>query len=787
MKAIARAAVLGAGTMGARIAAHLANAGIPTLLLDLPGPDADRNRLARTGLQKAAQQKPSGFFLPEHQARVTPGNFDDDLARLAACDWIIEAVAEDLEIKRGLLERVQAVRPAGAVVSTNTSGIPVAAIAAGLSEEFRRHFLGAHFFNPPRYMHLVEVVPGVETLPEVTECLVQICTKRLGKGVVIARDTPNFIANRIGTFTMATVLRQLERDGLTIEEVDALTGPAIGNPRTATFRTLDLVGADVAAHVMRNLHDNLPGDPRRDCFVVPGFLQQMLERGWLGDKAGQGFYRRVAVDGRQELMALDWKTLDYRPRQKVRFPSLEMAQNIEDTRQRLPVLLAAGDRAAEFLWGVWSEVFVYAASLVGEICDGVVDVDRAMRWGYGQELGPFEAWDALGVDKVTARLEKEGKTVPEGVARMLAGGARSFYQQSEADGRPRNAYFDLRGAGYQELEAPPGVVVLKDLKRARREIKRNAGASLIDLGDGVLCVEFHAKMNAIGEDQIGMLLAGVKETAANFEAMVVANQAENFSVGANLVMVLMAAQGGEWDELDLGIRRFQQANMSLKYALKPVVGAPFGMALGGGCEIAMHCARNQASAELYMGLVEVGVGVIPGAGGTKELLLRLTDALSPEADLLPAVQRAFETIGYAKVSTSAEEARRMGFLNAADRITMNAERVVADAKALALELARTYQPGAPRTDIRVIGEPGLAVLKLGIHMARTGGYISEHDATVAGKLAGVLAGGRLSGAPSVSEQHLLDLEREAFLSLCGQRQTQERMQHMLKTGKPLRN
>ena len=787
MKAIGRAAVLGAGTMGARIAAHLANAGLPTLLLDLPGPAADRNRLARTGLQKAAQQKPSGFFLPEHQARVTSGNFDDDLAQLANCDWIIEAVAEDLQIKRGLLERVQAVRRAGAVVSTNTSGIPVAAIAAGLSEEFRRHFLGAHFFNPPRYMHLVEIVPGAETLPEVTACLLQICDQRLGKGVVIARDTPNFIANRIGTFALAAVLRQLESDGFTIEEVDALTGPAIGNPRTATFRTLDLVGADVAANVIRNLHDNLPGDPRRDWFVVPAFQQQMLERGWLGDKAGQGFYRRVAGDGGRDLMALDWKTLDYRPRQKVRFPSLEMAQNIEDTRQRLPVLLAAGDRAAEFLWGVWSEVFVYAASLVGEICDRVVDVDRAMRWGYGQELGPFEAWDALGVDKVTARLAKEGKAPPDSVERMLAGGARSFYQQSEDDGRPRNAYFDLRGAGYQELEPPPGVVVLKDLKRARREVKRNAGASLIDLGDGVLCVEFHSKMNAIGEDQIGMLLAGVKETAANFEAMVVANQGGNFSVGANLVLVLMAAQSGEWDEIDLGIRRFQQANMALKYAPKPVVAAPFGLTLGGGCEILLHCPRAQAWAELYAGLVETSVGVIPAGGGTKELLLRLSGGAPGGADAMPAVRQAFETIGYAKVSTSAEEARRLGFLRFGDGVSIDKQRVLADAKAAALELARTHQPRTPRTDVRVLGEPGLAALKMGVYLARKGGYITEYDAVVAGKLAHVLAGGRLSGDPKVPEQYLLDLEREAFLSLCGERGTQQRMQHMLKTGKHLRN
>ncbi|MBI3694128.1 MAG: 3-hydroxyacyl-CoA dehydrogenase/enoyl-CoA hydratase family protein [Acidobacteria bacterium] len=781
MRPLTRAAVLGAGTMGSRIAAHLANVGIPTLLLDLAGPPEDRNRLARVGRDAALTQKPAAFFLPEFQDRVIPGNFDDDLPRLAACDWIIEAVAENLEIKRRLLERVEKARASGSVVSTNTSGIPVASIAEGFTEDLRRHWLGTHFFNPPRYMHLVEIIPGPDTLPEVVACVSDLCDRRLGKGVVAAKDTPNFIANRIGTFSSAVVFRLMQRDSYTVEEIDALTGPAIGHPKSATFRTLDLVGLDVAAHVLRNLHQNLPADPRRDWFCVPPFVEQMLERKWLGDKTGQGFYRKEKSDG--EIWALDWKTLEYRPRQKVRFPSLDMARNIDQTRQRLPMLLAAGDRAAQFLWNLYSEVFVYAAPLVGEICDRVIDIDHAMRWGYAQELGPFEAWDVLGVEQVVARLRQDKREVPAVVERMLASGARSFYQQSDCS----TSYFDLCGGRYQPLEPRPGILILKDVKRARRPLQSNAGASLVDLGDGVLCVEFHSKMNAIGEDQISMLMAGLKETTANFEAMIVANQGENFSVGANLVLVLMAAQGEEWDELDLGIRRFQQANLALKYAPKPVVAAPFGMALGGGCEISMHCARNQAAAELYMGLVEVGVGVIPGAGGTKELLLRLTDGAPDDAALEARVRQAFETIGYARVSTSAEEARRLGFLRPEDRVSIHRERVVAEAKAAALDLAASYRPGVPRSDIRVLGEAGLATLKMGIYLARQGGYISDYDAVVAGKLAHVLCGGRLSGRPIVSEQYLLDLEREAFLSLCGQRQTQERMQHMLKTGKPLRN
>ncbi len=756
MRPITRAAVLGAGTMGSRLAAQLANAGISTLLLDLPG-------LARTAWEALPKQKPAALFVPDFQNRITVGDFDQDLDQIATCDWIIEAVAENLDIKRRLLERVAPRRAPHAVVSTNTSGIPMAAIAEGFPEDFRRHWVGAHFFNPPRYLYLVEVIPGPDTLPEVVDWVSQICDRRLGKGVVQAKDTPNFIANRIGTFSSAAVLRLMQRDGLSIEEVDALTGPIIGHAKSATFRTLDIVGLDVLAHVVGHTEQSLPP-----------FVEEMLARKWLGDKTGQGFYKKE----KGEIWALDWKTLEYHPRQKPRFPSLEMAKNAESARQRLPLLLGTGDRAAGFLWSLLTEVYCYAASLVGEVSDRIVEIDRAMRWGFAQELGPFEAWDVLGVDKVVQRLRQEHRDVPEAVERMAASGAGSFYRKGQ--------YFDLRSGLYQDLEPRPGVVILKDRKEAGGKIKGNAGASLIDLGDGVLGVEFHSKMNAIGEDQIGMLLAGLKELA-NFEALVVANQGENFSVGANLVLVLMAAQAGEWDELEMGIRRFQQANMALKYAPKPVVAAPFGMTLGGGAEISLHSTRVHAAAELYIGLVEVGVGVIPGAGGTKELLVRLTGQVPPEGDLLPAVQRAFETIGYARVSTSAEEARRIGYLRPSDPVSMNRDRLIADAKATALDLARTYHPGAPRSDIRVMGESGLAALQMGIYLARQGGYISDYDAVIAGKLAHILTGGKLTGEPLVGEQYLLDLEREAFLSLCGQRQTQERMQHMLKTGKPLRN
>jgi 3-hydroxyacyl-CoA dehydrogenase len=781
---ITRAGVLGAGTMGARIAAHLANAGIPVLLLDLPGEGPDRNVRSRSGLEQALCGQPAAFFLPGYRERVSPGNFEDDLVRLAECDWIIEAVAENLEIKRGLLARVEAVRKRGAVVSTNTSGLPVRSIAAGFSEDFRRHFLGTHFFNPPRYLHLVEAIPAPDTLPAVTDGVRDFCDRRLGKGVVIARDTPNFIANRIGVFSIGVVLTLMEQQGLSIEEVDALAGPAIGNPKSAIFRTLDIVGLDVHAAVVANLERNLPEDAGRQWLRLPPFFQQMLGRRWLGEKAGQGFYRRERGG---EILALDWKTLAYHPRQKVRFASLDVARNVEAPGERLKLLLSAGDRAATFLWAWYSEVFLYAASLVGVIAERVVEIDRSMRWGFGQRLGPFEAWDALGVENTALRLRQEKRAVPESVERMLASGARSFYRIAARDGGSSTQYFDLAARQYRVLEPRPGVLSLKDLKQGGRRIQGNAGASLVDLDEGVLAVEFHSKMNTLGEDQFGALLAGVKETAARFEALVITSEGDDFSAGANLVLVLMAAQGGEWDELELGVRRFQQVNMALKYAPKPVVCAPFGRTLGGGCEILLHGARVQASAELYAGLVESAVGLIPAGGGTKEMLLRATLGTPPEADLLPAIQEAFETIGYAKVSTSAAEAERLKFLRASDGVSMNRERLLAEAKAAALDLARSYQPGSPRTDIRVAGEPGVAALHLSIYLGVQGGFISEHDAVIARKLAHVLCGGRLAADSYVSEQYLLDLEREAFLSLCGERSTQERIQHMLRTGKALRN
>jgi 3-hydroxyacyl-CoA dehydrogenase len=777
MKPLRRVAVLGAGTMGSRIAAHFANAGYPVDLLDIVLPDqSKRNAAALAGIENAAKQRPAGFFTDSGKSLISPGNFDDDLGRLSQCDWIVEAVAENLAIKRSLFERVAAVRTPGTIVSTNTSGIPLASIAEGFSDEFRRHFLGTHFFNPPRYLHLVEMIPGPETAPEIIHWVTEFNNQHLGKGVVPCKDTPNFIANRLGCFFGATVHKLTAEFDFTVEEVDALTGPLIGLPKSASFRLVDIIGLDVWVHVLRNLHELAPHDPGRDRYVVLEYMERMLERGLLGEKRGQGFYKRVGKGAEKEIYAIDRKTLEYHPAQKVKFPSVDAVRGIEDLPQRLRALVASTDRPGQFLWNLYRDFMIYSAEMIPEISDRVVEIDRAMRWGFAFKLGPFETWDALGFRETAARMRQDGCALPENIQQMLKSGATSFYETLDRDGAPNTRYFDMVGLGYTDLEPRPGVIALDAMKRARGVVKSNAGASLVDIGDGALCLEFHSKMNTLGEDAIQMLFAGVEEMSRGCEALVIGNQGENFSVGANLMMVLLAAQEGEWDELDRMVRRFQQANMAIKYAPKPVASAPFGMTLGGGCEVALHAAHLQASAETYMGLVEVGVGLIPAGGGCKELVLRGGE-----------LRTIFETIGFAKVSTSGANARELGLLRAADGVSMNPERLIADAKQAALDMRASHAPGAPRQDIPVAGEAGYALLKMGVFLAHEGGYISEYDCVVGEKLAYILSGGRLTGEQRVSEQYLLDLEREAFLSLCGQAKTQERMQYMLKNGKALRN
>jgi 3-hydroxyacyl-CoA dehydrogenase len=759
---IRSAAVLGAGVMGAQIAAHLANAGVPTLLLDVTA------TAAADGLKRALSLKPDPFFTRDTATLIRTGAFDHQLSQVADVEWIIEAVVEQIDAKRSLLERVDAVRRPGTIVSSNTSGIPIAALAEGRTADFRRQWLGTHFFNPPRYLRLVELVPTPDTDPETLARIQWFADHRLGKGVVVAKDTPNFIANHIGLFGVMRTLRALESGEFTIEEIDAITGPALGRPRSATFRTMDIAGIDVLGHVARNLAERLPGDEARRQFTLPPLVQALIERGWIGEKAGQGFYKRSkASDGSTEILTLDPASLAYRPQQPAKLASIEAARSIDDVGERIRTLMLGRDKVGAFLRTTLGETLLYAAEAAPAIAHSIDDVDRAMRWGFGWELGPFEIWDAVGVRTVVEALGAAAP--PPLVADVLARG----------------------GDRFRETGAPPAAPDLQILKSARdrgRIVRRNPGASLVDLGDGVLAVEFHSKMNAIGGDTVQMLNAGLKEATANFQALVIGNDAPDFSAGANLMLVLLEAQEGNWDEIDLMVKTFQSATLALRYAAVPVVVAPGGLALGGGCEIVLHGDRVQAAAESYIGLVEVGVGLIPAGGGTKEMLARASSDVPPGADLLPFVQTVFETIGFGKVSTSAADARRLGFIRATDGITMNRERLMADAKAVALARVRDgYRPPARLTSIPVGGETVSAALKLGVHLAWRAGRIGDHDAVIGRALARLLGGGELPHRTSVTEDYLLDLEREAFLQLCGERKTLERIQYTLKTGKTLRN
>ncbi len=817
MKRIHKVAVLGAGTMGARIAAHFANAGVPSFLLDIVPPDADgpaRNKIAAAGLEAAKKSKPAAFYEPGLARLVTIGNFEDDLRRLSEVDWIIEAVVENLDLKRTLLKKVEAIRKPGTIITTNTSGLPVAKIVEGFSDDFRKCWFGTHFFNPPRYMRLLEMIPTPETDRAALQAVAHFSDVNLGKGVVFAKDTPNFIANRIGTFSVLNVMRLMQAMDLSIEDVDALTGDAVGWPKSATFRTIDLVGLDILGHVVGNMEKASGRENPPHPSPLPDFYKQMLERKWLGDKTKGGFYKKSAgrapspADSGKEAakaddrLALDWKTLEYRPRQKPRFPALEMAKNIEDPGARLRTLLGLegspqkGDKAGAFLWSVLSDLWNYSANRVPEISDSIVEIDRAMRLGFNWKLGPFELWDAAGIEATVARMKKEDRPVAANVEQLLTGGNKSWYRDDPkaASGR---SYFDLKTAKYEPVEVPEGVWSVEVAKKSNAIVKKNSGASLVDLGDGIACLEFHSKMNSLGGDIVSLISQTLKPGGPGdgFDAFVITNDADNFSVGANVMLLLMSVQEEEWDEVDLAIRQFQGMTQAIKFSPKPVVVAPFGLCLGGGTEISLHAAARQPHAELYAGLVEVGVGLLPGGGGCKEMLLRAVDsaaAIRPgrgeSIELMEAMKKAFETIATGKVATSAHEARGLGFLHESDNITMNRERVLADAKARALELVRAgYEPPQPRTDIPAPGENVLAALRLGVHIMRQGDYISDHEVKIATKVAEVLCGGNVTPGTPVSEQYILDLEREAFKSLCGERKTQERIQYTLKTGKTLRN
>ena len=760
---IQKAAVLGAGTMGSRIAAHLVNAGLPVVLLDIPAAVP----IAAQAIEGLRKSKPAALFDVALAARLTPGNFADDLALVADCDWVIEAVTENLAIKQALLEKVIPHLKPGAILTTNTSGLPIASIAAGMPPEIRRRFFGTHFFNPPRYMRLVEIIATPETDPAAVAAVSAFTDVRLGKEVVFARDTPNFIANRIGLFTMLESVRLMQEEDLSIEEVDALTGTAIGWPRTGTFRLADLVGLDVMAHVASNF-------PERQ-LAMPPFIQTMLERRWLGDKTGQGFYRKE----KDVRFVLDWKTLEYRPASKPNLPSLEMAKNAERLGERIRLLLQADtrkDKAARFHWRLMEALWNYAADRLPEIADSAASIDRAMRAGFNWQMGPFELWDAAGVRQTVERMEAASSVVEQ----LLRAGGETWYR---ANGRE---CFDPVTGAWRELPVPEGVARVASFRASNGVVRGNAGASLVDLGDGVGCLELHSKKNAIGEDIIRLVSETLRadgDAVRDFSAFVIANDGDNFAVGANLKQVLLGGQDEEWDEIDRVVRGFQRMTAAIKFCPRPVVAAPFSLCLGGGAEIAIHAARRQAHAELYIGLVETGVGLLPAGGGCKEMTLRAVDANAPDA-----LRRAFETVAMAKASTSALEARRLGFLLDGDRVTMNRERLLNDAKESALAIATAgYAPPAPRVDIPAPGESVLATFKLGVRMMREAEYISDHDVKVANKVAHVMCGGKLTPGAPVSEEYLLDLEREAFLSLAGEKKTQERMAHTLKTGKPLRN
>jgi len=797
---IERAAILGSGVMGSAIAAHLANAGIPSIVLDIVPREltpkesakgltlespAVRNRFGNDALRRALKSRPAPFFVADLASRIEVGNFDDHWERIADADWIIEVVKEDLDIKRKVLAQAAKHRKPGSVVTTNTSGLSIDAMVEGLDDDFRRHFLGTHFFNPPRYLHLLEIIPGSATDPGITDALQDFADRRLGKGIVVARDTPNFIANRIGVFGMLDVLSAMQEMELTVEEVDFLTGPLIGHPKSATFRTADLVGLDTFLHVAATVFDGCPGDEARETFRPPDLMTRMLEKNLLGEKTGGGFYRRGKdAKGKKRIETLDLAGLEYRAKQKAKFPELETVRSLDSLAERLNAIVFGKGRSAEFTWRTSSRLFQYCANRIGEICDDPEPMDDGLRWGFGWEMGPFEMWDALGFRKVAERMRSEGLELAGWIDKMLESDADGFYR---LEGGSRSVWDPTQGA-YREIADDPGRLNLVYLKNAEREIKHNAGASLFDLGDGVACLEFHSKMNAIGGDILDMVGKAVAEVDRNFDGLVVGNQGTNFSAGANLMMILLEAQEQNWEDLDLIIRAFQKATMSLKYASKPVVIAPFGMCLGGGAEFVLHGQRVRAAAETYIGLVEFGAGVVPAGGGCKELYLRNLEHWTGTDNLLPVVQQTFETIGMAKVATSAVEARDLRFLRATDEITMNGRRLISDAKQTVLSMVREgWRPGTPRVDIPVMGRGGKAALEVVLFNMAGGQYISEHDRKIGVKLGHILCGGDLTGTQEVSEQYLLDLEREAFLSLLGESKTLERIQALLKTGKPLRN
>jgi len=789
-----KAVVVGAGTMGASLAAHFANAGIPCTLLDIVPKDAPaddkkaRNKIVQAGWDACLKGKPANIMSSDLKTLVTLGNLEDDFDVIGKADLVIEAIIENLKIKQGLMERIDAVRKPNGIIATNTSGIPIKDIAEGRSDGFKQHFLGMHFFNPPRYLKLLEVIPTDDTLPEVVDFISHFGEFRLGKGIVLCKDTPNFIGNRLAFGTGAFSLHYILENGYTVDEVDNITGPLIGRPKTATFRLMDLVGIDVWEHVGKNLAPAIPHDELGQQYLASEkpakLISTMVERGWLGNKTKIGFYKMErGADGKKTFLSLDLNTLEHTPSEKPRFDSIGKAKKSEDgLASRLKVMLDEDDKAAKLVQALTYQAFQYASTIIPEVADTPKPLDDATRWGFMHEAGPFETWDMLGVKDTLEVMKAEGYPPADWVEAMLQAGKESFYQY---DNGTKVGVYDVTKGDYVRIERTPGLVLLKE----QTEISKNAGASLYDMGDGIACVEFHTKMNTLDDDIFNIILEALDRAETEFDGLVIGNEADNFSAGANLFMVVVAAQQQMWDQLEPAIKKLQNMNMRMRYFPKPVVVAPAGMALGGGCEITMHSSRTVAAAETYIGLVELGAGVIPAGAGTKEYMRRIINPAmnTPDANVLPFLQEAFLQVGQAKVATSAEEARQMKVLGPADRVVLNRDHLLTEAKQEALHLiASGYRPPAPEP-IYAAGRDMYGALEIGAWGFAEGKYITEYDLLIAKKLAYVMSGGALSKPQWVSEQYILDLEREAFLSLCGEEKTQARMWSLLNTGKPLRN
>jgi 3-hydroxyacyl-CoA dehydrogenase len=784
---IKKVAVLGSGVMGSRIACHFANIGLQVLLLDIVPKDADaksRNKLVNDALASALKSNPSPIYLKGLAKNITTGNFDDAMHKIAGCDWVIEVVVERLDIKQKVFENVEKYRKPGTLITSNTSGIPIHLMAEGRSEDFRKHFCGSHFFNPPRYLKLLEIIPAADTLPEVVDFLLGYGEKYLGKTTVLAKDTPAFIGNRIGVFSIMSMLHYVEKTGMTVEEVDKLTGPVIGHPKSATFRTTDVVGLDTMVHVANGLSQGVPDDEAKDLFRIPGFVTKMVSNNWLGSKSGQGFYKKEKVDGANQFYTLDLKTLEYQPSKKVKFPSLETTKTVDNLKDRMKILFAAKDKAGDFYRAIFYQLFAYSSNRIPEISDELYKIDAAVNAGFGWEMGPFEKWDALGVETTVKAMETEGYKPAAWVYDMLKSGAASFYKIQDG----KRLYYDIKSKTYLVIPGTEDFILL-DTIRAANTIWKNSGTTITDLGDGIINLEFHTKMNTIGGEVIEGINKAITLAEQSYKGLIISNEGANFSAGANVGMIFMMAVEQEFDELNIVIKAFQNTMMRIRYSSIPVVAAPHQMALGGGCELCLHADKVVAHAELYMGLVEFGVGLIPGGGGTKEFALRLSDELQ-EGDIeLNNFRERFLTIGQAKVSTSAHEAFELGYLKKGrDMVVISRNRVLSEAKKQCLLMANEgYVQPVPRKDIRVLGKQALGLGYVGANTMFSGNYISEHDVKISQKLAYVLAGADLSQPTLVSEEYLLNLEREAFVSLCAERKTLERIQSILTGGKTLRN